>query len=122
MAKGKKVKMSKHAKPKRRKKRSNGLYALIVVLIIFFLVLCIALLVQLNVVDNPIQDVNSEPQLFNIRDECTMILGNLIHKIKDADGCELSCKTECGVRDMGFYSSDFIESDTDCHVCRCYCI
>ena len=106
----------------KKKHRPKRLHVMIILLIIFLLVLSLILLIELNIIKNPIENFNLQPKLFTIKDDCTMIVGNLIHKIKDEGGCEMACKTECGVRDMNFHSSEFIMSERDCHSCNCYCI
>ena len=113
---------SKKEGKNKKKQKFKNLYVVIILLVIFLLVLSLVLLIEMNIIKNPIENFNLHPKLFTIKDDCTMIVGNIIHKIKDEGGCEMACKTECGVRDMSFHSSEFIMSERDCHSCNCYCI
>ncbi|MFH1290670.1 MAG: hypothetical protein ABIH92_04650 [Nanoarchaeota archaeon] len=107
---------------KKKKRRSKVFPVVIVILLVALVVLVPVLLVQGGYVDNPFEDFNAEPQLFLIKDECSVIVGNLIHTMNDEDDCSLKCKNECGVREMEFYESHFIQREGDCHMCECYCI
>ena len=63
----------------------------------------------------------SEPQKVNLKDECSLIAGRLIHQIRDKADCELQCKNSCKMNEMFFSHSEFIFVENDCHVCDCYC-
>ena len=63
----------------------------------------------------------SEPQKFEVKDECGQVLGNLIHQIRDAGECRLKCVNECDVRGMEFVRFEFEGKITDCNSCDCWC-
>lgn len=62
-----------------------------------------------------------EPELFRIKDECSLVMGNLIHSIKDEGECKLRCFNDCGIRRMEYDLSKFREVTNSCNSCDCYC-
>ena len=58
---------------------------------------------------------------FEVADECGLILGNLVHQIRDEGECRNKCLNECSVRGMDFLNFSFEERGTDCHGCSCSC-
>jgi hypothetical protein len=106
---------------KKKGKKSRLLLTGLIVLLIALIALVGILLLQLGVVDNPFTNLHFQPKEFIIKDECSMIVGNLIHSIQDEGVCEQKCKTDCDVRDMFYYDFEFTEKMGDCHECKCYC-
>lgn len=95
-------------------------------LLIFLLVLLLVFsififLVQQKILRNPFEDYGKVEQKFSVRDECSLIVGNLIHTIDDEGICEARCKTQCGVREMSFVRSEYKKVEKDCNICDCYC-
>ena len=107
----------KKKKAEERKKLTKIVLVIIITLSIFVLAL---LLIQQGILED-IKRKMSEPKLFEIEDECSLILNRIIHKIKNEGECKITCRNECGLRKMNFYSSEFIEKENACHTCNCYC-
>lgn len=63
----------------------------------------------------------NEPELFIIRDECSLVMGNLIHQVRDMGECRIKCVNECDVRDMDFLKFEFLGKNNDCNSCECWC-
>ena len=106
---------------KKEKKSRKGIFITIILFIILLVLVILTLLFQLNIIKNPFKNFNSKPQLFSIKDECSLIVGKLIHNIKDEGSCQLMCKLNCNVRNLNFYNSEFKEIEKDCNECNCYC-
>ncbi len=68
--------------------------------------------------------IKSEPEekIFEIRDECSNILGNVIKIIRDPELCEARCKNECESRKGKFNGSEFYEIENSCNKCSCKCL
>ncbi len=62
-----------------------------------------------------------EPRLFEITDECSYLVGNLIHQIRDSDECKIRCNNQCETEKLNFYKMNFVQKNNSCHVCQCYC-
>jgi len=58
---------------------------------------------------------------FDIKDECGIILGNLVHQVRDEGECRLKCVNECDVREMDFVRFEFEGKVEDCNSCDCWC-
>jgi len=116
-----KLEKSQKVKTKKYSHRKNKFGFFLVILAILLATIITILLIEFKVINNPIKNPLAKPQLFVIDDKCSMIVGQLIHTINDGDGCEMRCKTECGVRKMDFYNSNFIKKQNDCNGCNCYC-
>ena len=101
-------------------KKKNTIRILVVLLVIGIISLIVVSLIQFGVT-SLISKRLEKPEKFEIRDECSLILGKVIHQIKDEGNCKIMCLGECEVRNMEFYDSEFIEKESDCHVCYCYC-
>lgn len=126
MARKKKVQVEERAevvpgKIKKKGRRSLIFGLILIILFVSLLVLVPILLFQIGLVKNPFTNLHIEPREFNVVDECSMIVGNLIHSIQDEGVCEQRCKIDCDVRGLFFYDSEFSESPNDCHKCRCFC-
>jgi hypothetical protein len=64
---------------------------------------------------------SSEPEMFSIKDECSLMMGNLIHQIRDEGECRIKCVNECDVREMNFVRFEFEGKNNDCSSCDCWC-
>lgn len=63
----------------------------------------------------------SDDVSFNIPDNCGVILGNLLHEIKNEDDCNIRCHNECGLRSLNYNSINFSQGGESCHSCECFC-
>ncbi|GBE20088.1 hypothetical protein BMS3Abin17_00822 [archaeon BMS3Abin17] len=113
-------KKKRELKKKAYKLDRTRMTILIIILTIFLTTLFLYLLVQFNII-SPLKKISLGPKLFMLEDECTLVVGKLIHTIKDDNTCEFRCKTNCEVREMLFYKSDFLKNQGDCNECTCYC-
>lgn len=84
-------------------------------------VLLVAIVILLLVDNNPEISLIKEPKKYLIEDECGVVVGNLIHQIKDEGECKIKCRNECGIRNENFYDSEFIKKTDECHTCTCFC-
>ena len=73
-------------------------------------------------------DIFSKPQekrpvdkSFQIADECGLIMGNLLHTIKNEDACKIKCRAQCMTIELEYGSSFFNESLKSCNTCECNC-
>ncbi len=116
--------------PKMSKVKSRGkahhlgrrtIKAYLSVLLILLAAVLFSLLVDYGFVKNPLNLGAREVQTFAIVDECSLIVGQLVHTVGDEDVCEMRCKTECGVKMGEFIESDFEEIENDCNKCSCFC-
>jgi len=117
-------KQKNNRKLKKNKKQvfhKKTMLFLMVILALFLAVLSAILLVQFNIIKNPLEKITQEKRVFNIKDECSLIVGQLIHTIKDDSTCELKCKTNCNSFDMNFDNSEFTAKKEDCNGCECTC-
>ena len=114
----------KKKKAKSRKRfsfRNKWLFiSAIIVLIIALIVIVSIILVQFEVIKNPL-NFRLAPQEFILKDECSVIAGQLIHTIKNAGTCEMKCKINCDSLEMEFYNYEFTKNPGNCHECKCYC-
>ena len=81
----------------------------------------IVFVVGISLYSNGIFEPKSEPVKVEVLDECSLIMGNLIHNIHDEGGCKIKCVNNCEIRDMKFYNSSFTFQNSSCHECDCYC-
>lgn len=63
----------------------------------------------------------SEEVSIHINDECSFIMGNLIHQIRDETDCSLQCKNRCDLINKEQTRSEFALSLDGCNSCECYC-
>jgi hypothetical protein len=100
---------------KNKKKRIifRGLIGLLVFLV---LLLVFLVLFSIDFISFSKNSIN-----FEIKDECSLVLDNLIHQIKDEGICRMMCINECDIRDMDFYKSVFSPKENSCSLCDCYC-
>lgn len=60
-------------------------------------------------------------RLFQEQDACSLVMGNLIHQIRDVGDCQIRCRNDCEIRKMEFVRSEFFSQEGSCHDCNCYC-
>jgi hypothetical protein len=102
-------------------KKNKPSKIIIFVLIFLLIVLAVLLIIEYGA-NSYFYNLFKEPKLFVIHDECSLILSNIIHQIKDEGGCRIMCSGECEVREMRFHDFEFISQNESCHICNCYCI
>lgn len=56
-----------------------------------------------------------------IKDECSLIMGNLIHEIGSESNCKLACETECIFAKKKMYNFSFESKNESCNSCLCNC-
>ena len=116
-----KSKNNQKVKTKKYFSKKSKLGFILVILAVILAIIMMLLLIEFRMIKNPIKNPLAQPQLFVIDDKCSLIVGQLMHTINDGDGCEMRCKTDCDVRKMDFYNSEFIKNEKDCNNCECYC-
>ena len=57
-----------------------------------------------------------------IPDKCSLLLGNLIHQIKDDSSCRISCRNYCDTIKKEYLLTKFTEYQEKCNTCECHCI
>ncbi len=64
---------------------------------------------------------NAEARMFVVNDECSLVMGNLIHQIRDEGECRIKCVNECDVREMDFVRFIYESKNDGCNSCECWC-
>ncbi len=103
------------SKNTQRKGKKNIVFGLFVGLGVLILILILLLMISFNVFEH------NETRMFSIKDECSIVVGNLIHQIRNNGECRIKCVNECDVRKMNFEKFDFTEKDNECNSCECWC-
>lgn len=103
------------------KPKKKNLISVIILLSLLILGLILVLLVRLDLIKNPFYIINRSSQEFVIKDECTLVVGQLIHTIEQEETCELRCKSNCDIRELEYVSHTFTSIDRDCNSCNCVC-
>jgi hypothetical protein len=112
----KKEKINFKKKPKKRLIK----LVLIILTIILILVLLMTLVIQYNFINN-FKNLQPKEKIFLIKDECSLILGQIIHQIRDKDECRIRCINECRLENLNIKKSDFVLGNNSCHACNCFC-
>ena len=107
------ISVERHVRGRHMKKVVIALFCLAAVLVL--------VLVALVLYDFGFFDGGNGPQYFEIKDECGLILGNLVHQVRDAGECRIKCVNECDVRDLEFLNFSFVGKLDDCNSCDCWC-
>jgi hypothetical protein len=64
----------------------------------------------------------TEEVVYEIRDECGPVQGQVLHSIKDVDTCRIRCRGQCQALEHEFVRSHFIDQGVKCHLCNCTCL
>lgn len=88
-------------------------------IIILFLVLVGLLLMQFCPLEEIFKKASVETVI--IEDKCSLILGSVIHQIKDDASCFIMCKNECAVRGKNIKDHRFSSLNESCNSCLCNC-
>ena len=117
---GKKKKIVKKRKHKIKKKHfmySKVFLGLMVAFVLLVVVLSFVEFVNFS----DVLSVFDKPTVVEIPDECSLIMGNLVHQIRDEDDCSIRCYNECILEEKERKSSEFIYNEGGCHECFCSC-
>jgi hypothetical protein len=90
----------------------------ILTLILICLIFLLIFLVLINIQDF---SLFKKAIKIEIKDECSLMLNNIIHQIKDQDICKMMCSNECEIRGLKIESSAFFPKENSCSSCDCYC-
>jgi hypothetical protein len=114
-----KVKNRKYFEGKRKVKHYSWCFLVLAfVLLIIFVSIFISEFVSFNFIG----DIFEKPHLVDIKDECSLIMGNLVHQVRDETDCNLRCNNECNMEDSKFIESNFTRNgDGVCNRCDCFC-
>ena len=99
------------------KKKKKIIFLLLFVTLMFFLLL----LIFLSILNLNFFGLFNKPISFEIKDECSLMMNNLIEQIKDEDVCKMMCINECELRDKKIFDFDFLKKEDSCNYCYCYC-
>ncbi len=113
-------KSSSKNKAHNKKIRTQALVGMIILGIVC-IGLIIALLINMRVISNPFTFTEKEVIAYSIPDECSLIVGQLIHTVETEDVCEQRCKTNCQIREKEYVQHEFSLVPNDCNQCTCYC-
>lgn len=109
-------------KRKVRKSNKEFLYSKLFLVLVIVSLFAFLTLVFIEFVDfGFVSDLFEEPQEVVVVDGCSLIMGNLVHQIRDETDCNLNCASRCEVDDMSYYNSSFEASSGGCHSCQCFC-
>ena len=86
-------------------------------------ILVLAILIILSVQYGIFSATKGNIREVTIKDECSLIMGNLIHEIGSESNCKLACETECTFIKEKVYNYSFSQSlkDSSCNSCLCNC-
>jgi hypothetical protein len=87
---------------------------------ILILILAVILIIQFKLYE-PVLRIINKPRLYVIPDECSLIMNNLIHQIKNEDDCRIRCVNLCNGEDKRITSSTLLTPVNSCYECNCYC-
>lgn len=111
----KKKRAKKKSKAGQKTRGRNIVFILFISLGVLILVLGLLLMFDFGVFKK------NEVKMFSIKDECSIVVGNLIHQIRNDGECRIKCVNECYIREMDFEKFNFIEKNDDCSSCECWC-
>ena len=111
-----KKKRSRAKSKKNIKKKIGFVYFLFGIGAILVLILIGLILSSIGVFDS-----SKEIKMFSIKDECSLVMGNLIHQIRDSGDCKIKCINECDIDGMHFNYIEFAAQNNSCNDCYCYC-
>lgn len=103
-----------------KKKKDNALYSLYIAIILLTIALLVIIILETNIIDK-IRSRFKAPIEITIKDDCSLMLNNIIHQIKTDGDCNIRCYNECKILEMKIQESEFIMNDNSCHTCNCYC-
>lgn len=68
-----------------------------------------------------VSEIFSQEYKVEVKDECSIIMGNLLHTIRDSTDCNLQCNNRCNIDGNKFVDSEFTLLNNSCNSCNCYC-
>ncbi len=102
---------------KKQKKLIKKLSFLVAILILILLAL---ISINLNF-EGFVKSIFRSSELIVIKDNCGVVMDNLIHEIKSEDVCRIRCINECVLLEKSIDRVEFIENESSCYKCNCYC-
>jgi hypothetical protein len=63
----------------------------------------------------------AQEQKFTLLDECSLVMGKILHPLKDSGDCLVKCRNECQIRSLSYERVEFSLEENSCNVCDCYC-
>lgn len=100
-----------------KKKRKNKAKKILMSVSILLVILIILLIMQFDIIES---FSNNEEKIV-VGGECSLFMGNLVDKINDDAGCKTICKYECEIVGKELKDSEFVERESSCNGCDCYC-
>ena len=88
-------------------------------IILLLILLIVAIFIQSESI-NYIKRYFSKPKLIVIKDECNLLMDNILHNIRDSDDCKIRCQNECNLAKLKFQRINFVNGK-GCYTCDCYC-
>lgn len=76
---------------------------------------------SLGFINNPFSGISAKSEKFTLNDECSIIVGQLIHTVQDEGACQNKCYSQCQSIDADFVRIEFTERPNNCNLCDCYC-
>ena len=120
--------MVEKIRDKRKNKVSNNKYkkyhkkTQYIFYVAIFLVLVLGVVLLSEYCDfSKIEKRFRDPVLFNIDDECSYIMGNIVHQIRDTADCSIRCHNQCIMIDSSVKDVEFFTNEGSCNTCKCYC-
>lgn len=127
MAKKKVIKINTSKIKKSKKSQNiNDKYKIIKISIIIIISAIIFFLLLLLLLEASIINLNElilikKEKSYSIKDSCSLIVGKLIHPIKNIETCEQLCKEKCILSKEIYLKVEFTENQDNCNQCTCYC-
>lgn len=100
-----------------KKKRKNKERKILMSVSILLVILIILLIIQFDFIES----LGNNKEKIVVEGECSLFMGNLVDKINDEAGCKTICNYECEIVDKELKDSEFIERESSCNGCNCYC-
>lgn len=115
--------MKNKLKIKHKNNKSNRfLYSKLFLVLSIIMFLFLIILVVFEYVNfTSIERIFLKPKLVELNDECSLIMGNLVHQIRDEDDCNIRCNNQCNLLGLNYKSIEFTKNQNSCNVCNCYC-
>jgi len=104
---------------KSEKRRGENKFVVRILILVAILLIILFILVLSNF---GIFEPEEKVRKFTIRDECSIVMGSLMHPLATEGDCKIRCINNCGVWSLEFKRIEFAELNDSCNVCDCYCL
>lgn len=94
---------------------------IIALLILFFIALVFNIFYILKESGIIKQEIEIEKKEFPVIDECSLIVGKIIHTIYDDGECANKCNVQCETYGSSMDTSNFTQKEGSCNTCQCFC-